>query len=74
MSAHFLTVEVGIGPRSHDLVGEDFRILRMSSLDTGSKEDGGLLLILGLLIETGADDSSAVLSFIILSLKNAQRN
>ena len=30
MSAHSLTTEVGIGSRSHDLVGEDFRILRMS--------------------------------------------
>ena len=40
MSAHSLTSEVGIGSKSHDdLVGEDFRILRMSSSYTGSKED-----------------------------------
>ena len=39
MSVHSLTSEVGIGSKSHDLVGEDFRILRMSSSDTGSKED-----------------------------------
>ena len=30
MSAQSLTSEVGIGSRSHDLVGDDFRILRMS--------------------------------------------
>ena len=72
MSAHSLTREVGIGSKSHDLIGEDFRILRMSSSDTGSKEDRALLLMLGLVIETGADDCSqcsAVLIFIILSLK-----
>ena len=39
MSAQSLTSEVGIGSRSHDLVGDDFRILRMSSSDTRSKED-----------------------------------
>ena len=64
MSAHSLTSEVGIGSKSHDLVGGDFRILRMSSSDTGSKEDRALLLMLGLVIETGADDCSAVLIFI----------
>ena len=31
MSVQSLTSEVGIGFRSHDLVGYDFRILRMSS-------------------------------------------
>ena len=35
MSAYFLTSEVGIGSRSHDLVGKDLRILKMSSSDTG---------------------------------------
>ena len=30
MSAHSLTSEVDIGSKSHDLVGEDFRILRIS--------------------------------------------
>ena len=38
MSAHYLTSKVDIESRSHDLVA-DFRILRMSSLDTGSEED-----------------------------------
>ena len=47
------------------LVGYDFRILRMSSLDTGSKEDRALLFMLGLVIQTGADDCSAVVIFII---------
>ena len=37
MSAQSLTSEVGNGSRSHDSVGDDFRILRMSSSDTGSK-------------------------------------
>ena len=37
MSAHSLTNEVGIGSRSHDLVGEYFTILRMSPSDPGSK-------------------------------------
>ena len=68
MSAHSLISEVGLGSRSHDLV-DDFRILRMSSSDTGSKEDRALLFTLGRVIETGADDCSAVLIFIILSLK-----
>ena len=72
MSAHSLTSEVGIGSRSHDLV-EDFRILRMSSSETGSKEDGVLLSILGLAIETGAEDCSAALIFIILSLKKCPK-
>ena len=73
MSVHSLTSEVGIGSKSHDLVGEDFRILRMSSSDTGSKDDRALLLLLGMVIKTGASDCSAVLLFLILSLKNAQR-
>ena len=68
ISAHSLTSEVGIGPSSHDLL-DDFRILRMSFSDTASKEDRALLFMLGLVIETGADDCSAVLIFIILSLK-----
>ena len=38
MSAHSLTSAVGIGSRSHDLVVDDFRMLRMSPSDTGSKE------------------------------------
>ena len=69
MSVHSLTSEIGIGSRSHDLVGEDFRSLKMSSSDTGSKEDRALLLMLVLVIETRADDCSALLIFIILSLK-----
>ena len=67
MSAHSLTSEDGIGSRSHDLAGEDFRILRMSSSDT--KEDRAILSILGLAIETGAEDYIPALSFIVLLLK-----
>ena len=40
MSAHSLTSAVGIGSRSHDLVLDDLRILRMSSSDTGSRGQG----------------------------------
>ena len=48
MSAHSLTiVKLVEGP---DLV-EDFRILRMFSTDTGSKEDKVLSLLLGLVAE-----------------------
>ena len=65
-----LISEVGIGSRSHDLVGDDFRILRMSSSDTGSKEDRALLFMLALVIETGTDDCSALLIFMILSQKS----
>ena len=73
MSVHSLTSEVGIESKSHDLVGEDIRILRMSSSDTSSKEDKALLLMLGLVIEIGADYCSAVLIFIILSLKKCPK-
>ena len=45
MSAHSLTSAVGIGSSSHDLVEDDFRILRMSPSDTGSKEDRAVLLL-----------------------------
>ena len=72
MSAHSLTSAVGIGSRSHDLVVDDFRILRMPS-DTGSKEDRAVLLLFGLVRETGTDDFSATLIFAILSLKNDQK-
>ena len=48
MSTLCLTSEVGIGSSSRDLVREEFRILRMLSSDTGSKEDRTLLLLLGL--------------------------
>ena len=64
-SVQSLTSGVGIGSRSYDLVGDDFRIFRMSSSDTGSKEDQALLFLFGLVIETGADDCGAVLIFII---------
>ena len=73
MSVHSLTNEVGIGSRSHVLMGEEFRILRMSSSDTGSKEDRALLLLLGLVKETGTDDFSATLILIILSLKKCPK-
>ena len=72
VSTQSLTSEVGIASRSHDLVEDDFRILRMASSDTGSKEDRTLLFMLGLVIETGADDCSD-LSFIILSLKKCPK-
>ena len=72
MSVHPLTSEVGIGSRSHDLVADDFRISRMSSSDRGPKEDRAFLFLLGLVIETGADDCCAVLIFIILSLKKCR--
>ena len=55
------------------LVGEDFRILRLSFSGTASKEARALLLILGLVIETGANDCSAILIFIILSLKKCPK-
>ena len=48
---------------------EDFKIWRMSSSDTGLKKDRALLLMLGLVIKTGADDCSVVLIFLIMSLK-----
>ena len=73
MSAHSLTTEVVIRSRSHELVGEEFRILRRSSSDTGSMGDRVLLLLLGLVAETGIDECSATLIFIILSLKKGQR-
>ena len=59
MSAHSLTSKVGIGSRSHDLVVEEFRILRMSP--SALKEKRALLLLLGLVRETGTDDWSATL-------------
>ena len=43
------------------------------SSDTGSKEDRALLFMLDLVIETGADDCSVVLIFIILSLKKCPK-
>ena len=63
MSAHSLTSAVGIGSRSHDLVVDDFRILRMSPSDIGSKEDRALLLLFGHVRETGTDDFSATRDF-----------
>ena len=69
MSAHSFTSQAGIGSRSHDLVGDKFRILRMSSSVTASKKDTVLLLLLGLVRETGTDDCNATLIVIILSLK-----
>ena len=48
---------------------DDFRILRMSPSDTGSKKDRAVLLLFGLVRETGTDDFSATLIFRILSLK-----
>ena len=67
ISAHSLTSDVGIGSRSHDLDGEDFRILSSSSLDTGVKEDRVFLVGLGLVTEDGIDDCSVDLILRILS-------
>ena len=62
ISAHSLTSDVGIGSRSHDLDGEDFRILSSSSSDTGVKEDRVFLVGLGLVTEDGIDDCSGDLT------------
>ena len=67
ISAHSLTSDVGIGSRSHDLDGEDFRILSSSSSDTGVKEDRVFLEGLGLVTEDGIDDCSVDLILRILS-------
>ena len=67
ISAHSLTSDVGNGSRSHDLDGEDFRILSSSSLDTGVKEDRVFLARLGLVTEDGIDDCSVNLILRILS-------
>ena len=67
ISAHSLTSDVGIGSRSHDLDGEDFRILSSSSSDTGVKEDRVFLVGLGLVTEDGIDDCSVDLILRILS-------
>ena len=55
------------------ILGEEFRILRTSSSDTGSKNDKVLLLLLCLVAETGINDCSATLIFIILSLKKCPK-
>ena len=47
---------------NHMILKERIRILRMSSSDTGSKEDRVPLLLLGLVIKTGADNCSAVMT------------
>ena len=67
ISAHSLTSDVGIGSRSHDLDGEDFRILSSSSSVTGVKEDRVFLGGLGLVTEDGIDDCSVDLILRILS-------
>ena len=67
ISAHSLTSDVGIGSRSHDLDGEDFRILSSSSTDTGVKENRVFLVGLGLVAEDGIDDCSVDLILRILS-------
>ena len=67
ISAHSLTNDVGIGSRSHDLDGEDFRILSSSSSDAGVKEDRVFLVVLGLVTEDGIDDCSVDLILRILS-------
>ena len=49
---------------SHDLDGEDFRILSSSSSDTGVKEDRVFLVGLGLVTEDGIDDYSVEKVFV----------
>ena len=73
MSTYSLSSGGGIGSRSNDLGGEDFRILRISSSDTSSKKDRALLLVLSLVTETGFDNCSAALIFIILTLKKCPK-
>ena len=67
ISAHSLTSDVGIGSRSQDLDGADFRILSRSSSDTGVKEDRVFLVGLGLMTEGGVDECSVDLILRILS-------
>ena len=67
ISAQSLTSDVGIGSRSHDLDGEDFRILSSSSSDTGVKEDRVFLVGLGLVTEDSIDDCSVDLILRIFS-------
>ena len=73
MSAHSLTNDVGIGSRSQDLDGEDFRISSRSSSDTGVKENRVFLVGLDLVTEDSVDDCSVDLILRILSLKNLQK-
>ena len=73
ISAHSLTSDVGIGSRTQDLGGEDFRILSRLSSDTGVKEDSVFLVELGLVTEDGVDDCSVDLILRILSKKNLQK-
>ena len=67
ISAHSLTSDVGIGSRSHDLDGEEFRILSSSSSDTGVKEGRVFLVGLGLVTKDGIDDGSVGFILRILS-------
>ena len=67
ISAHFLSSDVGIRSRSHDLDGEDIKILSSSSSDTGVKENRVFLVGLGLVTKDGIDDCSVHLSLRILS-------
>ena len=76
ISAHSLTSDVGIGSRSHDLDGEDFRILSSSSSDTGVKEDRVFLVGLGLVSEDSIDDcndGSYLEDFVIEELTESVR-
>ena len=69
MSVHSLTNEVGMGPRSHVLLGEDAVISSMPSSDTGVDENMVLLMGLGLVTRIGVDDCKSDLILIIFSLK-----
>ena len=54
ISAHSLTSDVGIGSRSHDLGGDDFRIL---SSFLGQRCERVFLVGLGLVTKDGIDGS-----------------
>ena len=67
ISAHSLTSDVGIGSRSHDLDGEDFRILSISSSDTGVKEDRVFLVGLHLIYGSIWGHKIVALEFCLIS-------
>ena len=79
ISAHSLTSDVGIGSRSQDLDGADFRILSRSSSDTGVKEDRVFLVGLGLMsfkqfFKTPKQGRSKLLCQLVVVLLNYNEN
>ena len=67
ISTHSLTSDIGIGSRSHDVDGEDLRILSWLSSDTGVKQDRVFLVGMDLVTKDGIDDCSVDLILRILS-------